>query len=165
MNGTAPVESSKTEPQKTWNYNDHVAVLFSHYVVSSSLRASGPQHTGLPCPSPSPRVCSNSRPLGQWCYLTISSPPTLFSFCLQSFPASGRITICSSNSTTEYISKRIKSRIWKRYLHTNILSNIIFNSQEEEVGNLGVALDLLPHPGPCPLLGDNLQPTTDLCKE
>ena len=42
----------------------------------------------LPCPSLSPRVCSNSCPLSQWCYLTISSSATLF-FCLPSFPASG----------------------------------------------------------------------------
>ena len=31
------------------------------------------QHTRLSCPSPSPRVCSNTCPLSQWCYLTISS--------------------------------------------------------------------------------------------
>ena len=37
----------------------------------------------------SPRVCSNSCPLSQWCYLTISSSVTLFFFCLWSFPASG----------------------------------------------------------------------------
>ena len=36
-----------------------------------------------------PRVSSNSRPLSQWCYLTISSSVALVSFCLQSFPASG----------------------------------------------------------------------------
>ena len=40
------------------------------------------QHTRLPCLSLSPRVWSNSRPLSPWCYVT------LFSFCLQSFPAS-----------------------------------------------------------------------------
>ena len=34
-------------------------------------------------------ACSNSCPLSQWCYLTISSSATLFSFCLQSFPTSG----------------------------------------------------------------------------
>ena len=33
-------------------------------------------------------VCSNSCPLSQWCYLTISSPFTPFSFYLQSFPTS-----------------------------------------------------------------------------
>ena len=35
------------------------------------------------------RTCSNSCPLSQWCYLTISSSATPFSFFLQSFPASG----------------------------------------------------------------------------
>ena len=43
----------------------------------------------LPCPSLCPGVCSNSCALSRWCYLTISSSATLFSFCLQSFPASG----------------------------------------------------------------------------
>ena len=36
----------------------------------------------------SPGVCSNSCLLSWWCYLTTSSYATLFSFCLQSFPAS-----------------------------------------------------------------------------
>ena len=34
-------------------------------------------------------VCSNSRPLSQWCYLTILSSAAPFSSCLQTFPASG----------------------------------------------------------------------------
>ena len=42
----------------------------------------------LPCPSLSPWVCSNSCPLSQWCYLTISPSAALFSFCLPSFPTS-----------------------------------------------------------------------------
>ena len=46
------------------------------------------QHARPPCPSPSPRVCSNPCPLSQWCYPTISSSVVPFS-CLQSFPASG----------------------------------------------------------------------------
>ena len=41
--------------------------------MSSSLWPHGLQHSRLPCPSPSPRVCSNSCPLTWWCYLTISS--------------------------------------------------------------------------------------------
>ena len=45
-------------------------------------------HTRLPCPPLSSGVCSSSCPLSQKCYLTISSSATLFSFCLQSFPAS-----------------------------------------------------------------------------
>ena len=42
----------------------------------------------LPCPSLSPWVCSNSCSLSQWCHPTTSSSAALFSFCLQSFPAS-----------------------------------------------------------------------------
>ena len=53
------------------------------------LQPHGLQHTRLPCPSLFPGVCLNSCPLTWWCYLTISSSATLFSFCLQSFPASG----------------------------------------------------------------------------
>ena len=46
------------------------------------------QHTRLPYPSPSPRACSNSCPLSQWCHPTTSSSVAPF-FCLQSFPAWG----------------------------------------------------------------------------
>ena len=66
-----------------------VLLLFSCPVVSNSLQPQGLQPASLPCPSRSPKVCSNSCLLSQWCYLTISSSATLFSFCLQSFPASG----------------------------------------------------------------------------
>ena len=46
-------------------------------------------HTRLSCPALSPRVCSNSCPLSQWCHPTISSSIIPFSSCPQSFPASG----------------------------------------------------------------------------
>ena len=48
----------------------------------------GLQHARPPCPPLSPRVCSNSCPLSQWCHPTISSSFTHFS-CPQSFPATG----------------------------------------------------------------------------
>ena len=47
------------------------------------------QHSRLPCPSPTPGVCSDSCPSSRWCYPTISSSILPFSSCLQSFPASG----------------------------------------------------------------------------
>ena len=62
-------------------------LLFSCSFVSNSLQPHGLQHARLPCPSLSPGVCSNSYPLSQWCHPTILSSVTLFSFCLQSFPA------------------------------------------------------------------------------
>ena len=49
----------------------------------------GLQHAGLPCPSPTPGVYSNSCPWSQWCHPTISSSVIPFSSRLQSFPASG----------------------------------------------------------------------------
>ena len=67
------------------------SMLFSHSVVSNSLWRHGLKHARLPCPPLSPRVCPSSFPLSRWCYLTISSSAALFSFCLQSFLASGYI--------------------------------------------------------------------------
>ena len=68
-------------------------LLFRCSVVSNSLLPHGLQHSRLPCPSLSPGVCSNSCPLRRWCHPTISSSVTLFSSCLQSFPASGSFPI------------------------------------------------------------------------
>ena len=56
--------------------------------MSNSLWPHGLQHAKLPLPSQSPRVCSNSWPLSQWCYSIISSSVVPFSFCLQFVPAS-----------------------------------------------------------------------------
>ena len=64
-------------------------IQFSCSVVSNSLWAHGLQHTRLPCPSPTPRACSNSCPSSWWCHPTISSSVVPFSSCLQSFSPSG----------------------------------------------------------------------------
>ena len=72
--------------------------------MSDSLWPHGLQHARLPCPSPSPRVCSDSCPLSQWCYLIISSSATLFSFCLLSFPASGSFPMSSLHQVAKYWS-------------------------------------------------------------
>ena len=63
-------------------------LLFSPSVVYDSLQPCGLQHTRLPCPSPSPRTCSNSCPLSRWCPPTILSSLIPLYSCLQSFPAS-----------------------------------------------------------------------------
>ena len=65
------------------------SVQFSSSVISGSLWPQELQHARLPCPSPTPRACSNSCSLSQWCHPTISSSVIPFSFCLQSFPVSG----------------------------------------------------------------------------
>ena len=65
------------------------SVQFSCSVVSDSLQPHELQHTRSPCPSPTSRVHSNSRPLSQWCHPAISSSVVPFSSCPQSLPASG----------------------------------------------------------------------------
>ena len=56
--------------------------------MSDSLQPHGLQYARLPCPSPTPRACSNSCPESRWCHPISSSSVVPFSSCLQSFPAS-----------------------------------------------------------------------------
>ena len=76
-----------------WYYNekykkDFGSVQFSRSVMSNSLRPRELQHARPPCPSPTPRVHSNSCPLSWWCHPAISSSVIPFSSCPQSLPAS-----------------------------------------------------------------------------
>ena len=63
-------------------------VQFSRSVVSNFLRPHESQHARPPCPSPTPRVHSDSRPSSQWCLPAISSSVVPFSSHPQSLPAS-----------------------------------------------------------------------------
>ena len=47
-----------------------VVVIVLLLSLADSLWPRGPQHARLPCPLLSPRVCSNSYPLSQWCYMS-----------------------------------------------------------------------------------------------
>ena len=78
----------------TWEM-DQSSIFFhiSRSVVSDSLWPHRLQHARLPCPSPTPRACSNSCPSSQWCHPTISSSVVPFSSCLQSFPESGSFPV------------------------------------------------------------------------
>ena len=69
------------------------SVQFSHSVVSDSLRPHESQHARPPCPSPAPRVYSNSCPSSRRCHPAISSSVVPFSSCPQSLPASGSFPI------------------------------------------------------------------------
>ena len=65
------------------------SVQFHHSVMSNPLWPHGLQHARLPCPSRTPRACSNSCP---WVSDAIQTSHPLvvpFSSRLQSFPASG----------------------------------------------------------------------------
>ena len=68
--------------------NQFSSVQFSHSVMPDSLRPHESQHARPPCPSPTPRVHSDSRPSSQWCHPAISSSVVPFSSRPKSIPAS-----------------------------------------------------------------------------
>ena len=89
----SPLPQTRESPRvaiKTQNSHQSSSVTQS---CPNSLRPHGLQHARLPCPSPAPGACSNSCSLSRWCHPTISSSAVLFSFCLQSFPASGSFLV------------------------------------------------------------------------
>ena len=64
------------------SFSDVSSIQFSHSVMSDSLQPHGLQHARHPCPSPTPRIYSNSFPLSWWCIqpshpLSPPSPPAL----------------------------------------------------------------------------------------
>ena len=77
-----------------------VCQLHLHWVQFSSVTQScltlqphGLQHTRPLCPSPTPKVYSNSCPLSQWHHPTISSSVVPLASCLQSLPESASFQI------------------------------------------------------------------------
>ena len=70
-----------------------ICCCFSVAKLCLTLCDYGLQHARLLCPPVSPGVCSNSCPLSWWCFLTVSFSAAPFSFCPQSFPASGSFPV------------------------------------------------------------------------
>ena len=68
------------------------SIVSSVAQLCPTLWPCGLQHARLPCPSLTPRACSNSRPMSQWCHPTISSSVVPFS-CLQTFQSSGSFPV------------------------------------------------------------------------
>ena len=95
---------------KTWDWMNNMSMTFSlskltvnifcilnifirsdqisRSVVSDSFPPHESQHARPPCPSPTPRVHSDSHPSSQWCHPAISSSVVPFSSCPQSLRAS-----------------------------------------------------------------------------
>ena len=82
-----------TEQLSTNKWNNAICNMdvpqFSSVQSLNHVWLCDPMDTRLPCPSPTPKACSNSCPSSQWCHPTISSSVVLFSSCFQSFPAWG----------------------------------------------------------------------------
>ena len=105
------------------------SVQFSHSVVSDSLQPHRLQHTRLPCPSPTPGVCSNLCPLSQWCHPTISSSVILL-FLHSIFPS---IRVFSDESALHIRWPKYWSF---RFCEQQLLEAALWNS--EQVREAGV---------------------------
>ena len=75
--------------ESTPHPEDFSSVQLGCSFVSDSLQPHEPQHARPPCPSPTPRLYSNSCPSSRWHHPAISSSVIPFSSCPQSLPASG----------------------------------------------------------------------------
>ena len=93
---------------------------YCYSVAKSCLNLCKPKDCIVPgsCPPLSPGVCSNSCPLSQWCYLTISSSVTPFSFCPQSFSA-----IFSPQSFRVFSNESALCIRWPKYWSFSISSS------------------------------------------
>ena len=96
---TSMYSSSSSYLRAIWDAIPQAAVLSSVQSLSRVRFFVTPwtQHTRLPCPSPTPGVCSNTYPSSRRCHWIISSSVVPFSSCLQSFPASGSFQWVSSS--------------------------------------------------------------------
>ena len=83
-------------------------VQFSRSVVSNSWRPHESQHARPPCPSPSPRVHSDSRPSSQWCH------PGKFGLGMQNEPGQRLIEFCQENAVViaNTLFQQHKSRLY-----------------------------------------------------
>ena len=99
-----------------------ISAQFSHSVVSDSLQPHGLQHTRPPCPSPTPRACSNSCTLSWWCHPTISSSVIPFSSRLQSFPA----WVSSSHQVAKVLEFQLQHQSFQWIFRTDFLNELIF---------------------------------------
>ena len=93
------------------------SVQFSHSVMSDSLRPHELKHDRPPCPSPTPRVHSNSHPSSRWCHPATSSSVVPVSFP-PAFPAS-----VFSNESTLHMR-------WPKYWSFSLASFLPKNTQD-----------------------------------
>ena len=136
----SPAESSKfltffLQPhshKSVFTHHSLTSVKFSS-VASNSLQPHESQHARPPCPSPTPGVHSDSRPLSQCCHPAIISSSVIpFSSCPQSLPAS------ESFPTYFFIIGRKARRLYKR-LPTGVVGITVTAPR---------AIELVPFPEP-----------------
>ena len=105
------------------------SVHINHSVMSNSLWPHGLQHASLCGLSPTPRACSNSCSLSQWCHLTISTSVIPFSSCLQSFPVSESFQmISSSHQVAKGLELQVQHQSFQWIFRTDFLYDWLVGS-------------------------------------
>ena len=99
---SSPVQKALPKSKlATWGSDDHskgsdVSAPLSSVQPLSRVQLFATPWTAArqpPCPSQTPRACSNPCPLSRWCHPSISSSVIPLSSCLQSFPTSGSFSM------------------------------------------------------------------------
>ena len=111
------------EEANTLQSLDHIAdsglVQFSSVTqLCLTLWPHGLQHTRPPCPSPTPRVYSNSCPLSQWCHQS-SYPP--LSPCPHAFNLSQHQSIFQWDSSLHQVAEVFEFQLQSNTLLTELL--------------------------------------------
>ena len=97
------------------------SVQFSHSVVSDSLRPHESQHARPPCPSPTPRVDSNSCPSSRWCHPAISSSVIPFSSCPNTSLHQGLFQwVSSSHQVAKVLEFQLQHQSFQWTLRTDL---------------------------------------------
>ena len=110
----------------------------SRSVVSNSLWPHESQHTRPPCPSPTPGVHWDSRPLSQWCHPAISSSVVPLSSCPQSLPASESFPMSqlfAGGGQSTGVSACSSSLCL--FTGSSVLSGFLYTLKGEEIQNTG----------------------------
>ena len=124
------------------------SVQFSCSVVSDSLWPNESQHARPPCPSPTPRIHSDSRRSSQWCHPAISSSVIPFPSCPQSLPASesfpmSQLFAGGGQSTGVWASASFlpkKSQGWSGMGEFNSDDHYIYYCEQKSLRRNGVAI-------------------------
>ena len=101
------------------------SVQFSSVAQSCPTLCDPMNHsTPTPCPSPTPRIHLNSRPLSPWCHPAISSSVIPFSFCHQSLPAS---EIFPMSQLFTWVAKVLEFQLQHHSFQRNLRADLLQN--------------------------------------
>ena len=113
------------------------SIQFSRSVMSDCLLPKELQHARPPCPSPTPGVHRDSRPLSQWCHPTMSSSVFPFSSCLQSSQHQGLFQwVNPSHQVAKVLEFQLQHQSFQRTPSAGSLHEELRPWQRSEEGGL-----------------------------